>query len=204
MRRERGADCCGAGGCVLRYVSGLALLLLVACAARVAPPAPDISLLRDPTAPVGSQADVVAEDLSGDWFVRQGVSNRWPLTQQRVRIARDGDTLVLSPAPAICDEFGPCHNALDQPVAYAPDLPNLPGRWAAQDAFLSSQAGLPAQIWVYWMDFDRRTMVLGDPNSRFVAILDRSPSGGGDRIIAARDILAWYGYDLSQLVDVKR
>lgn len=48
-----------------------ALLLLSACAG--APELPEVTIpLRNPTAPVASQADATAARLSGDWVVVQG------------------------------------------------------------------------------------------------------------------------------------
>jgi apolipoprotein D and lipocalin family protein len=52
---------------------------------------------------------------------------------------------------------------------------------------------------VLWADADYRTLVIGTPDGSFGFILNR---GGfpADRLKAAREILAWNGYDLTQLV----
>ncbi|MBL3702355.1 lipocalin [Sulfitobacter sp. BDSS02] len=55
------------------------------------------------------------------------------------------------------------------------------------------------EIWVLWTDADYRTVVISDRAGTFGQILDRSPGGLPDRIAAARDILDWYGFDLSKL-----
>lgn len=53
-------------------------------------------------------------------------------------------------------------------------------------------------VWVYWIDADNRTAALGDPDGRRVWIMDRTGTPG-ERLRAAREILAWYGYDLARL-----
>ena len=54
-------------------------------------------------------------------------------------------------------------------------------------------------IWVLWIDADNRSMVLGTPNGQFGMILSKDPIPQ-DRLRAARDILAWNGYDLAKMV----
>ncbi|WGW02938.1 lipocalin/fatty acid-binding family protein [Tropicibacter oceani] len=53
-------------------------------------------------------------------------------------------------------------------------------------------------VWVHWLDADNRTAALGDPAGGRVWIMDR---GGkpAERLAAAREILEWYGYDLSRM-----
>jgi apolipoprotein D and lipocalin family protein len=61
--------------------------------------------------------------------------------------------------------------------------------------------GLPqlaAPIWVLWIDADDRTMVLGTPDGQFGMILSQDPIPQ-DRMRAAREILAWNGYDLAKM-----
>jgi apolipoprotein D and lipocalin family protein len=61
--------------------------------------------------------------------------------------------------------------------------------------------GVPfaADYWVLWVDTDYRTAVVGTPSGRAGWILNREPVIPADRLKAARDILAFNGYDLSQL-----
>ncbi|WP_375281588.1 hypothetical protein [Pseudooctadecabacter sp.] len=171
-----------------------ALFALAGCAADqvVAPPAADVSLLRNPTANLGSQADVVAQDLAGDWTVRQAALGTWPNGQTAVSFAANGQDLILVTQGVVCASADLC----EAETVQVPYVQTLAGRFRAQDAVPAAQ---PSEIWVYWMDFDDRTMAIGNPNGGFVAILDRAATGGADRITAARDILDWYGYDLSKL-----
>ena len=53
-------------------------------------------------------------------------------------------------------------------------------------------------IWVHWLDVDNRTAALGDPDDGRVWIMDRT-GRPGERLRAAREILEWYGYDLSRM-----
>ena len=59
--------------------------------------------------------------------------------------------------------------------------------------------GQPAPWWVLWADVDYRTLVIGSPDGRVGFMINR---GGfpADRIIAAREILDFNGYDLKRLV----
>lgn len=138
-------------------------LALAGCAA--APQAPRDIPLRNPTAPVASQADAGLERLAGDWVVVQGAE--------------------LAPGT---------------PVSVSPDQ-----WWIGGSAVPVVQSGqgrfdtLDGALWVHWLDIGNRTAAVGDPGGSRVWIMDRSLSPGPDRLQAAREILAWYGYDLSRL-----
>lgn len=56
---------------------------------------------------------------------------------------------------------------------------------------------LSAPLWVLWIDENNRTMALGTPDRSFgmIVSIDNPPP---DRMNAAREILAWNGYDLTQ------
>ncbi|WP_420861033.1 lipocalin family protein [Algirhabdus cladophorae] len=58
------------------------------------------------------------------------------------------------------------------------------------------------QFWVHWLDINNRTAVIGSPDGRFGWIMDRNGTPSPDRLKAAREILEWYGYDLSRMKDV--
>ena len=64
-----------------------------------------------------------------------------------------------------------------------------------------AQAPLDRTWWVLWVDADIRTLVLGTPDGSFGVVLNRDARLPADRRKAARDILRWNGYDLSQLRD---
>lgn len=58
------------------------------------------------------------------------------------------------------------------------------------------------QFWVHWLDINNRTAVIGSPDGRYGWIMDRTGAPSADRLKAAREILEWYGYDLSRMKDV--
>lgn len=53
-------------------------------------------------------------------------------------------------------------------------------------------------VWIYWIDADNRTAAMGDPGGSRVWIMDRT-GRPGERLRIAREILQWYGYDLTRL-----
>ena len=60
-------------------------------------------------------------------------------------------------------------------------------------------AGIGAEWWVLWVDTDNRTLVVGTPSGAFGIILNRTGTLPPDRMAAAREVLAWNGYDLNRL-----
>ncbi|MCM2560743.1 lipocalin family protein [Lutimaribacter sp. EGI FJ00015] len=69
-----------------------------------------------------------------------------------------------------------------------------PGRFKVTRGPLSGRV-----LWVLWLDADNRTAALGSPDGKTALVLDRAPTGGADRIAAARKIMAWQGYDMARL-----
>ena len=57
-----------------------------------------------------------------------------------------------------------------------------------------------ADYWVLWVDEDYQTAVVGLPSGSAGWILNRTPEISEDRLIAARAVLEFNGYDLSQLL----
>lgn len=62
--------------------------------------------------------------------------------------------------------------------------------------------GVPvaAPYWVLWVDQDYSTAVVGVPSGRAGWILNRSPKISTDRLNAAKRVLEFNGYDLSELM----
>lgn len=71
-----------------------------------------------------------------------------------------------------------------------------PGRLEVRFASVPFVVG---DYWVLWVDEGYRTAVVGAPNGRSGWILNRDPQIPQDRLNAAREILDFNGYDLSQL-----
>ena len=61
----------------------------------------------------------------------------------------------------------------------------------------------PEALWVLWVDTDYRVAVLGTPSGAFGRILSRQKSLSADLVTAARGVLEFNGYDISQLVWLK-
>ncbi|MEP2507665.1 MAG: lipocalin [Paracoccaceae bacterium] len=134
---------------------------------------------RDRTAPFGATTRFDPQQMTGDWWIRAEFAEEATM-QRQVTYALYG-----SEAFAI----GPKNGRLERH-----DL-GEGARW---------QAGPDGpEVWLLWVDTGYRTAALGTPNGQFGLILDRSPSGGADRITAASEILEWFGYDMSKLQETR-
>ncbi|MEZ5912411.1 MAG: hypothetical protein R3D84_09475 [Paracoccaceae bacterium] len=74
-------------------------------------------------------------------------------------------------------------------------------RIEAPGRFRPALGGVAGQSWwVLWLDSGARTLVVGTPSGDFGAILDREGAAiPPDRMQAAREVLAFNGYDLTRL-----
>jgi len=160
-----------------------ALLALGACAAT----APKITTLqgyRDRSALIGVTSRFDTERFGGLWYVRAQFDPGAP--QLSFRLMPDAMRLG---APA-CDAAGVCSEVAE----------DLPLRRLGNGRFsVVMPSGEAREFWVLWVDEGFRTAVLGNPQGTFGWIVDRSTTGGADRIRAAREILDFNGYDVSRL-----
>jgi len=165
---------------VHRLTAGLLLLLLLAACAAPVVTGPGY---RDVATPIYSSAVLQTEGLSGRW----------------VQVAAFGATTSrCTPGGA---EFTPAAGAMqatlrlclgkDEVRSSGPLTPAGPGRFAVN--------GFADPWWVLWADADLRTLVIGTPSGTFGFILNRDGALPADRLAAAREILDWNGYDLTQL-----
>jgi apolipoprotein D and lipocalin family protein len=178
-----------------RFFAGLMLAVLVGCT-------PDTGVestfesLRDPSAQIASQIDVTAQRMAGDWVIRQSFAGQpGPSNALSLAVLPNG-ALQLSVITAVCN-FDSCAPVESLAMLAATG----PGRWTptADQAVLSK-----TELWVMWMDFDSRTAAIGTPSGEFGWIMDKNPTVGRDRITAARDIMDWFGYDVSKLEEVEQ
>lgn len=170
-----------------RALACFGLVLLAACA-RPAPPAGELSF-RTPGTPIYSNAVTAPGALAGDWrqvadFVAPGAP---PCAAGGLTIAEDATGLRIAADLCLAGRVAR-HSGPVQITG--------PGRLRATGA---DPAGLGVEWWVLWVDADLRTLVLGTPSGRYGMILNRDAVLPPDRAAAARDILAWNGYDLSGL-----
>jgi len=161
---------------MIRHVAVAALVLgLTGCAQT-----PDISGFRDVSAPIAATTRFEAPRLDGTWWVRAEFAQA-PTQARQVRYVWNGNGSF---------DIGPDGGALVRHDV------SEGARWRAS-------GGAP-EIWLLWVDTGYRTAALGTPDGSFGMILDRSATGGTDRIAAARDIFDWFGYDLTKLQETQR
>ncbi len=156
----------------------LALVLLAGCGAQALDTAQG---LRDSKALIGATSRYDAARFQGPWLVRDSFGDG--VAQVALVETTQG------PAFQLCTQVG-CGDGGTLWLAQQQGQ----GRYA-----LSRPDGSTRTRWVLWVDEGFRTAVVGNPAGDFGWILDRSASGGADRIAAAREILDFNGYDTDQL-----
>lgn len=170
-----------------RALAATLFLLLAACARPATPP--DTLGFRATGAAIYSNAVMAPGDLVGQW--RQVADFATPAAPPCA-----AGTLTIKAAGAGLQAEGDLCLAGQRATGTGVIEPVGPGRFRIAGA---DPAGLGVDWWVLWLDADQRTLVLGTPSGRFGLILDRDATLPPDRAAAARDILAWNGYDLSRL-----
>lgn len=183
------------GSGLTRIVAGVVLAVLSGCTPDVVVPPSPAEVFRDTSAQIASQTDVTAARMAGTWFIRQRIGG----------ISQKFDTLTLNVLPDDALQLAVTLGSCDQGVCDVKEHLILlvrtgPGRWTPRNP-----PGFwpPQDIWVMWMDFDSRTAAIGTPSGEFGWIMDKNPTGGRDRIVAARDIMEWFGYDMARLREVR-
>ena len=152
----------------------LALTLLVAaCSTPIAPS------YRNATAPITSVALFDPARFAGHWEM----------------IAMTGPTAcafdVVAATPTMFDlSEHDCTGGVTHSVAQVTG----PGRFTP-----SGGPNKGVEHWVMWVDQTYRTAVIGTVSGEFGMILNRDRNIPADRLKAAREILAWNGYDLTRL-----
>ncbi|MFQ6548687.1 lipocalin family protein [Aestuariibius sp. 2305UL40-4] len=158
----------------MRFLTIACLLFLAACA-RSPDSATGQVVYRDQAAPIASRATVDWARMQGDWIVIEGAPDGI--------FGLPGNTMTLD---------------LPRLIVERPDRPGArlievaidgPGRL--------SQVQGAAPLWILWVDDGYRTVAIGTPDGSFGWIMDRDPAPARDRLRAAREVLAWYGYDLT-------
>ena len=154
-----------------------AVLALSSCAAPRA-----VVTFRDPQQPIYSSAVLNPASIIGVWSQVAHFAERPGCLATGVRFSMSGPGLRMDGQLCLAGK----------PTTVAgPMAPVGPGRFA--------QTGVSDAIWVLWADTDVRTLVLGTPSGVFGMILNRDDALPADRLTAAREILAWNGYDLDRL-----
>jgi len=164
-------------------VGGLVLavaFLLSACVAQG---------YRDPGAGISSTTRFDLARMAGDWRVVERFGDPAdPNARQPERYVFGGDTVTRH--WWTCNDWAKTPNCVDLEEVF-PVTVTGPGRIE-----IAGRA-----LWVLWVDDGFRTAAIGHPSGGYGWIMERGP-GAVDRRNAAREILAWAGYDLTRLVEV--
>ena len=178
-----------------RMFATLILVIVAGCTQEPVVVVP-AAVYRDQSAQIASQTNVSADRMVGEWAIRQRFAvSRTPTGAMSLAALPNGG-LQLSILNENCRD----DVCADEEVLILLDQTG-PGRWTPR----GPQSALPAEeLWVMWMDFDTRTAAIGTPSGEFGWIMDKNPTGGRDRITAARDIMDWFGYNMQRLEEVVR
>lgn len=160
------------------------MALCIACAP--APPAPSASY-RAAAVPIYSTAALPIARLVGQWRQVGGFGAAKPCAPAAE--LTPALTISASPQGAAQAQYDLCLGAQRLQGGGAVASAGAQGRYQI--------AGLSAPLWVLWIDEGNRSMALGTPDGTFGMILSKDPIPA-DRLRAAREVLAWNGYDLTQ------
>ncbi|WP_372840686.1 lipocalin [Phaeovulum sp.] len=162
---------------ITRATTILALALALAACTSPAPPRRDASLR------IASVMAFDAARFAGRWQVATshtpGCAGRemvWDATASGFALSGT-DCTGTAPAPLIAQA------RLSGPGARITAAPGFGGD----------------PVWVLWVDQDYRLAVLATPSGRWAMIVTRPGLARPDLMAAARDVLAFNGYDLAQL-----
>ncbi|WP_371225471.1 lipocalin family protein [Roseovarius sp. 2305UL8-3] len=167
-----------------RFIPFIAPVMLAAC---LTTPTPQVSY-RDADVPLAVTTRGGIGAMQGDWMVRGAFPDSASIQTVAIAARSDGKITVEIAQPGCEPE---CHL--------------LSGAWPAERIAqnrlrLLTDSAQDPELWVIWMDEGVRTAVVGTPDGGAAFILDRKATGGDDRIKAAREILDFNGYDVTQLV----
>ena len=158
-----------------------AVLLLCACTPTTPPVA--LGQYRAPDAPIYSNAVLDRSRLVGRWVQVADFSTK-------TDSCAPGGVEISKTAAGLHVAYRLCLSGA-QVQGAGVMTPDGPGRFVVP--------GQPGPWWVLWADVDYRTLVIGTPSGRLGFILNRDGALPRDRLVAAREILDWNGYDLRRL-----
>lgn len=157
----------------------LVAVFLAGCA-----PSPDTGGFRAVDAPIYSNAALDLSRLTGSW---QQVATFGAIGPD----CPAGTAVFQAASTGLAAQSNLCVAGRVQAFS-GPVTPVGPGRFAI---------GKSEPWWVLWIDADARTMAIGTPSGAFGFILNRNGPIPRDRLVAAKDILAFNGYDETRLSD---
>lgn len=143
---------------------------------------------RDQKTLIGVTSRFDERKFEGLWHLRGYLPEAERFDQMTFRVDGTGPTIRLG--ANVCDAAGICGQSAE----------DLATKRAGKGRYIiDTLSGEKRRVWVLWVDEGFRTAVVGNPEGSFAWIIDRSAKGGADRIKAAREILDFNGYDVSQL-----
>lgn len=174
----------------MRRVSAAVVALMLAGCGIPQPEAFDGFSFRDRSVPMGVISRFDEARFEGAWQVRA----RIPGTEatDTIRFEDRATGLQMQVRAQNCGSGQACVDIADTLRVTRED--GQAGKYLVEMA-----SGQTRRMWVIWVDEGFRTAVIGNPEGSFAWVLDRQASGGADRLLAAREILDFNGYDVSQL-----
>ena len=150
---------------------------------------------RDLDTPIASKAAFDAAAYMGRWYEVA----RFPVIFERGCVGVTADYALR--ADGTVSVLNTCRNPDGTVKSTIEGSAQVVGPGRLEVSFPSVPFGA-SDYWVLWTDESYRVAVVGAPNGRSGWILSREPDLRPDLMAAARDVLAFNGYDLSQLEDV--
>ncbi|MCV3271220.1 lipocalin family protein [Roseobacter sinensis] len=184
-----GAGTSEAAGVSVRPPAGRSPLIALVCVAVAAcAPAPEPGY-RDTAVPISATTRFSPAAFAGEWLVVEA----FPTAFFPQCASQHWDAMTEAESPRLvvrCDG----QPAFDVPMTVDP---RGVLRLGSSDLDSDSRA-----LWVMWMDEEARTAVIGTPSGEMGWILNRGPDLRADRRAAARQIMAFNGYDVAGLQEV--
>jgi len=164
----------------VRYAASALIAALTVAGCEEVPTAPSA---RDPDVVIASSTRFDFASFEGAWRMRAAIDvSSAPEWLVFGTLSTRGPTAVFSdaecPAVQVCADDALAMTATG------------PGRFTLADG---------REFWVLWVDTGFRTAAIGTPDGSYGWIIDRSNTGGADRITAAREVMAFNGYNISKL-----
>lgn len=156
-------------------------IALVACA-----PGP-VPGFRDQSVPITATTRFTPQAFTGDWFVIAAYPNAFLPGCGPQRWQAD----TASSAPRLTIFCG--QGSAEFEAALTVD-PRGVMQLQRRDLDRATRA-----LWVMWMAEDAQTAVIGTPGGEMGWIVNRRPGLRSDRLVAARAIMAFNGYDIDRL-----
>ena len=169
----------------MRRLILLFCLVVAACSAK---PKTLPHSFRPATAPIYSNAVFAVERVAGRWDQVAAFSGPDPLgcnSGYAAFLPLDG-TLQVDYQLCLAGQMVTGGGAI---------VPTGPGRFS-----IKGDTGIGQDWWVLWVDESYRTLAIGNPSGTFGFILNRGQALPSDRMIAAREVFDFNGYDVRKLV----